>query len=169
MVNAYPYFSYNAATPNYAVFRPNAGVYDPATKINCTSMFDAQMDAIYMAMKRPGYGDGVEIAVGEAGWPTKAEAGQVGVGLEEARDFNAGMIRVCSGGKGTPMMPGRRFETYVFSFFDENQKPRPVVERIFGIFNTDFTPKYDLGLLRQGSVCCATTLLSLIFVCLVDS
>ena len=44
-------------------------------------------------------------------------AGQVGVGLEEARDFNAGMIRVCSGGKGTPMMPGRRFETYVFSLF----------------------------------------------------
>jgi len=57
-------------------------------------------------------------AVGEAGWPTKAEAGQVGVGQEEARDFNAGMIRVCSGGKGTPMMPGRRFETYVFSLFE---------------------------------------------------
>jgi len=81
-------------------------------------MFDAQMDAIYVAMKRPGYGDGVEIAVGEAGWPTKAEAGQVGVGLEEARDFIAGVIRVCSGGKGTPMMPGRRFETYVFSLFE---------------------------------------------------
>ena len=78
------------------------------------------MDAIYTAMKRLGYGDGVEIAIGEAGWPTKAEAEQVGVGLEEARDFNAGMIRVCSGGKGTPMTPGRRFETYVFSLFDEN-------------------------------------------------
>jgi len=38
MVNAYPYFSYNAATLNYAVFRPNDGVYDPATKINYTSM-----------------------------------------------------------------------------------------------------------------------------------
>ena len=151
------------------MFRPNAGVYDPTTKINCTNMFDAQMDAIYVAMKRPGYGDGVEIAVGEAGWPTKAEAGQVGVGLEEARDFNAGMISMSSGGKGTPMMPGRRFETCVFSMFDENQKPGPVSERNFGIFNTDFTPKYDLGLLRQGSVSCATTLLSLIFVCLVDS
>ncbi|XP_066396583.1 glucan endo-1,3-beta-glucosidase-like [Miscanthus floridulus] len=169
MVNAYPYFSYNAATLNYAVFHPNAGVYDPATKINYTSMFDAQMDAIYMAMKRLWYGDGVEIAVGEAGWPTKAEAGQVGVGLEEARDFNAGMIRVCSVGKGTPMMPGRRLKTCVFSVFDENQKPGSVAERNFGIFNTDFTPKYDPGLLRQGSVSYATTPLSLIFVCLVDS
>jgi len=72
MVNAYPYFSYNAATMNYAVFCPNAAAYDPATKINCTSMFDAQMDAIYMAMKRPGYGDGVEIAVGEARWPGRS-------------------------------------------------------------------------------------------------
>ena len=34
MVNAYPYFTYNAATVNYAM------VYDPATKINYTSMFD---------------------------------------------------------------------------------------------------------------------------------
>ena len=38
LVNAYSYFSYNAATLNYAVFRPNDGVYDPATKINYTSM-----------------------------------------------------------------------------------------------------------------------------------
>ena len=144
LVNVYSYFSYNAATLNYA------GVYDPATKINYTSMFDAQMDAIYTAMKRLGYGAGVEIAVGEAGWPTKGEAGQVGVGPEDARDFNAGMIRVCSGGKGTPLMPGRTFETYVFSLFDENQKPGPVAERSFGIFSTDFTPKYDLGLLREG-------------------
>ncbi|CAN6373786.1 unnamed protein product, partial [Urochloa humidicola] len=150
MVNAYPYFSYNAQNLNYAIFRPNAGIYDPGTKLNYTSMFDAQMDAIYTAMKKLGFPD-VQIAVGEAGWPTQAEAGQVGVGPEEARDFNAGMIRVCSGGKGTPAMPGRTFETYVFSLFDENQKPGPIAERNFGIFNTDFTPKYDLGLLRQGS------------------
>ncbi|RLM69331.1 glucan endo-1,3-beta-glucosidase-like [Panicum miliaceum] len=149
MVNAYPYFSYNAQNLNYAIFRPNAGIYDPATKLNYTSMFDAQMDAIYTAMKKLGFGD-VQIAVGEAGWPTQAEPGQVGVGPEEARDFNAGMIRVCSGGKGTPLMPGRTFETYVFSLFDENQKPGPIAERNFGIFNPDFTPKYDLGLLRDG-------------------
>jgi len=30
------------------------------------------MDAIYTAMKRLGYGDGVEIAVGEAGWPGRS-------------------------------------------------------------------------------------------------
>ncbi|KAL6654435.1 hypothetical protein ACP70R_007900 [Stipagrostis hirtigluma subsp. patula] len=104
-------------------------------------MFDAQMDAVYTAMKKLGYGD-MEIAVEEAGWPTEADAGQVGVGVgvEEARDFNAGMMRVASGGKGTPLMPRKSFETYIFSLFDENQKPLPVAERHFGIFNPDFTP-----------------------------
>ncbi|TVU23275.1 hypothetical protein EJB05_25630 [Eragrostis curvula] len=146
MVNAYPYFSYNAQNLNYAIFRPNAGVYDPNTKLNYTSMLDAQMDAIYTAMGKLGFG-AVQIAVGEAGWPTKGEDGQLGVGVQEAKDFNAGLIRVCSGGKGTPLMPGKTFESYIFSLFDENQKPGPIAERNFGIFNPDFTPKYDLGLL----------------------
>jgi hypothetical protein len=148
MVNAYPYFSYNNRTLDYAIFRPNAGVYDPTTGLNYTSMLDAQMDAVYTAMKKLGYGD-VQIAVGEAGWPTKGEPGQLGVGVQEAKDFNAGLIRVCSGGKGTPLMPGNTFEAYIFSLFDENQKPGPIAERNFGMFNTDFTPKYDLGLLRS--------------------
>jgi len=34
LVNVYSYFSYNAAMLNYAMFCPNAGVYDPAMKIN---------------------------------------------------------------------------------------------------------------------------------------
>jgi hypothetical protein len=150
MVNAYPYFSYNGDTIDYAIFRPNRGVYDPATKLNYTSMLDAQIDAVYTAMKKLGFGRGVQIAIGEAGWPTKAEPGQAGVGVQEAKDFNTGLIRVCSGGKGTPLMQGKTFEAYIFSLFDENQKPGPIAERNWGIFNTDFTPKYDLGLLRQG-------------------
>jgi hypothetical protein len=148
MVNAYPYFSYNNRTLDYAIFRPNAGVYDPATGLNYTSMLDAQMDAVHTAMRKLGYG-AVQIAVGEAGWPTKGDPGQLGVGVQEAEDFNAGLIRVCSGGKGTPLMPGNTFEAYIFSLFDENQKPGPIAERNFGMFNTDFTPKYDLGLLRS--------------------
>uniref|UniRef100_J3NAH0 X8 domain-containing protein n=1 Tax=Oryza brachyantha TaxID=4533 RepID=J3NAH0_ORYBR len=144
-----PMLHYNNQTLNYALFRPNRGVYDPNTKLNYTSMFDAQMDAIYTAMKRLGYGD-VPIAVGEAGWPTQADPGQLGVGVDEARDFNEGMLRVVSSGKGTPLMPNRKFETYIFSLFDENQKPGPIAEKHFGILNPDFTPIYDLGLLRQS-------------------
>ncbi|KAL5204489.1 hypothetical protein ABZP36_009360 [Zizania latifolia] len=39
--------AYSPQTLNYALFRPNRGIYDPNTKLNYTSMFDAQMDAIY--------------------------------------------------------------------------------------------------------------------------
>ncbi|XP_042415807.1 glucan endo-1,3-beta-glucosidase-like [Zingiber officinale] len=149
MVNPYPYFGYTARTLNYALFRPNAGVFDPATGINYTNMFEAQLDAVHAAMQRLGYGD-VEIAVGETGWPSSGDAGQIGVSADDAASFNGNLIVLVNSGKGTPMMPGRRFETYVFSLFDENLKPGPTAERHFGLFNADLTPTYDVGLLRGG-------------------
>ncbi|XP_042469943.1 glucan endo-1,3-beta-glucosidase-like [Zingiber officinale] len=149
LVNPYPYFGYTARTLNYALFRPNPGVFDPATRINYTNMFVAQLDAVHAAMQRLGYGD-VEIAVGETGWPSAGDAGQIGVSAEDAASFNGNLIRLVNSGKGTPMMPGRRFETYVFSLFNENQKPGPTAERYFGVFNADLTPAYDVGLLRGG-------------------
>ncbi|XP_042411051.1 glucan endo-1,3-beta-glucosidase-like [Zingiber officinale] len=149
MVNPYPYFGYTARTLNYALFRPNAGVFDPATGINYTNMFEAQLDAVHAAMQRLGYGD-VEIAVGETGWPSSGDAGQIGVSADDAASFNGNLIALVNSGKGTPMMPGRRFETYVFSLFNENLKPGPTAERHFGLFNADLTPTYDVGLLRGG-------------------
>ncbi|WP_423797079.1 glycosyl hydrolase family 17 protein, partial [Mycobacterium tuberculosis] len=85
MVNPYPYFGYgySAAKLNYATFRPNPGMYDPVTKIRYMNMFDAQMDAVHTAMRKLGYGD-VEIVVGETGWPTAGEPGQVGADPESA-------------------------------------------------------------------------------------
>ncbi|XP_074582926.1 glucan endo-1,3-beta-glucosidase-like [Curcuma longa] len=149
MVNPYPYFGYTARTLNYALFRPNEGVFDPATGINYTNMFVAQLDAVHAAMQRLGYGD-VEIAVGETGWPSAGDAGQIGVSADDAASFNGNLIRLVNSGKGTPMMPGRRFETYVFSLFNENLKPGPTAERHFGLFNADLTPTFDVGLLRGG-------------------
>ncbi|KAJ4786734.1 hypothetical protein LUZ62_037980 [Rhynchospora pubera] len=148
MVNPYPYFGYDGRTLDYALFRPNAGVFDPVTRINYTSMFEAQLDAVYTAMKRLGYGD-VDIAVGETGWPTAAEPGQIGVGVAEAEAFNGNLIRMVGSGLGTPLMPNRTFETYIFALFNENQKPGPIAERNFGLFNANFTPIYDVGLLRD--------------------
>ncbi|KAJ0987773.1 hypothetical protein J5N97_006129 [Dioscorea zingiberensis] len=149
IVNPYPYFGYTDRTLNYALFRPNPGVYDPTTGINYTNMFDAQLDAVYSAMKRVGYGD-VEIAVGETGWPSMAEPNQAGVSVEDARSFNLNLIRKVNSGKGTPLMPNRTFETYIFSLFNENLKPGPIAERNFGLFRPDLTPVYDVGILRGG-------------------
>ncbi|KAG0467606.1 hypothetical protein HPP92_018589 [Vanilla planifolia] len=150
LVNPYPYFGYTDDTLDYALFRPNAGVYDPVTKINYTNMFDAQMDAVFSAMNRLGYGD-VDIAIGETGWPTAAEPGQAGVGPSFAATYVGNLMKHVSSGKGTPLMPNRRFDTYIFSLFNENLKPGPIAERNWGLFRPDFSPVYDVGILHGRS------------------
>ncbi|XP_056165191.1 glucan endo-1,3-beta-glucosidase-like isoform X1 [Syzygium oleosum] len=147
MVNPYPYFGFSAKTLNYALFKPNAGIFDAATGINYTNMFDAQMDAVYSAMKKVGYED-VEIAVGETGWPSVGDPNQPGVNMENAVSYNGNLVRHVNSGKGTPLMPNRKFETYVFALFNENLKPS-TSERNFGLFKPDLTPVYDVGILRN--------------------
>ncbi|KAK9283940.1 hypothetical protein L1049_012197 [Liquidambar formosana] len=147
MVNPYPYFGFSAKTLNYALFKPNAGIRDKVTGITYTNMFDAQMDAVYSAMKALGYGD-VEICVAETGWPSLGDANQPDVNLANAVSYNGNLVKHVTSGKGTPLMPNRRFETYIFSLFNENLKPGSTAERNFGLFRPDFTPVYDIGIMR---------------------
>ncbi|GLU02350.1 hypothetical protein SLE2022_196040 [Rubroshorea leprosula] len=150
MVNPYPYFGFRPETLNYALFKPNAGVFDPVTGVNYTNMFDAQMDAVYWAMKKVGYED-VEIVVAETGWPSVGDPDQPGVSLENALSYNGNLVKHVNSGKGTPLMPNRTFETYIFSLFNENLKPS-VSEQNFGLFRPDLTPVYDVSILRDGQV-----------------
>ncbi|XP_044948935.1 glucan endo-1,3-beta-glucosidase-like [Hordeum vulgare subsp. vulgare] len=148
IVNTYPYFGYNGDTLPYALARPNPGVLDAGTGITYTSMLEAQLDSVYSAMKKLGFED-VEILVGETGWPTKAMDGQIGVSPADAAEYNRYLIRAVSSGSGTPLMPKRRFETYIFALFNEDLKPGPVAERNFGMFQPDFTPMYDIGIMKD--------------------
>jgi hypothetical protein len=148
VVNAYPYFGYNGDTLPYALARPNPGVLDERTGITYTSMLDAQLDSVFSAMKKLGFED-VEILVGETGWPTKAMDGQIGVSPAEAAEYIRYLIGAVSSGSGTPLMPKRTFETYIFALFNEDLKPGPVAERNFGMFQPDFTPMYDVGIMKD--------------------
>ncbi|XP_028803236.1 glucan endo-1,3-beta-glucosidase-like [Neltuma alba] len=150
MVNPYPFFGLQAARPetlNYALFKPNGGVFDQATGINYTNMFDAQMDAIFSAMKKVGYDD-VEIVVAETGWPSKGDPNQPAASLDNAVSYNGNLIKHVNSAKGTPLMPNRTFETYIFALFNENLK-LSVAEQSYGLFNADFTPIYDVGVLKH--------------------
>uniref|UniRef100_A0ACD5Z9N1 Uncharacterized protein n=1 Tax=Avena sativa TaxID=4498 RepID=A0ACD5Z9N1_AVESA len=150
VVNAYPYFGYNGDTLPYALARPNnPGVLDGGTGITYRSMFQAQLDSVYSAMKKLGFED-VEILVGETGWPTKAMDGQVGVSPAEAAEYVRYLIGEVGSGSGTPLMPKRTFETYIFALFNEDLKPGPVAERNFGMFQPDFTPMYDVGIMKEA-------------------
>lgn len=153
MVSPYPFFGFSPARPetlNYALFKPNGGVFDQATGINYTNMFDAQMDAVFSAMKKVGYDD-VEIVVAETGWPSAGDPNQPGVSVDNAVSYNGNLIKHVNSGKGTPLMPNRTFETYIFALFNENLKPS-VSERNYGLFKPDFTPVYDVGILRNQQV-----------------
>ncbi|XP_057953721.1 glucan endo-1,3-beta-glucosidase isoform X2 [Malania oleifera] len=147
MVNPYPYFGFTAKTLNYALFKPNDGIRDNVTGITYTNMFDAQMDAVYSAMKRVGYGD-VRLVVAETGWPSAGDPNQLGVSLENAVSYNGNLVKHVNSRTGTPLMPNRTFETYIFSLFNENLKPS-TSEQHFGLFSPDLTPVYDVGILRD--------------------
>ncbi|CAI9105694.1 OLC1v1004677C1 [Oldenlandia corymbosa var. corymbosa] len=147
MVCPYPYFGFTDKTLDYALFKPNGGVFDEATGVNYTNMFDAQMDAVYSAMKRLGYGD-VDIVVAETGWPSAGDPNQQGVSLENAVSYNANLVKHVNSGLGTPLMPNRTFDTFLFSLFNEDLKPG-LSERNFGLFRPDFAPVYDVGILRN--------------------
>ncbi|XP_051116486.1 glucan endo-1,3-beta-glucosidase-like [Andrographis paniculata] len=154
MVNPYPYFGYNAGAggnADFATLRPNKGFFDKFVRRTYGDMFDLLMDAVYMSMKRLGYGD-VEIAVGETGWASQGEAfEQPKCSPENAAAYNGGLIRKYNSGRGTPLMPKRRFETYLFGLFNEDQKTGPLSEKNFGLFRSDFSPVYDVGLLRTAA------------------
>ncbi|KAI4373000.1 hypothetical protein MLD38_011173 [Melastoma candidum] len=148
MVNPYPYFAYSPSQENYAAFKPNRGYYDRYTRITYTNMFDAMMDAIYSSMKALGFAD-VPIVVAETGWPSLGDAGEPAPTLANAISYNQNLLAHVMSGKGTPLMPNRRIETYIFALFQENSKPGPLAERNWGLFNPDFSPVYHIGLLHS--------------------
>lgn len=170
MVNPYPFFGFTAGTLDFAIFRPNSGEVDQNSGLRYMNMLDAQLDAVYSALRDLGF-DGLEIVIAETGWPTLCEAQQVGVDVGFAAEFNGNLVRHVSSGVGTPLMPNRTFETYIFALFDENLKPGPICERNFGLFRPNMTPSYDIGLIKNnvivaptagGACCCRVFLLTMV-------
>ncbi|XP_074580647.1 glucan endo-1,3-beta-glucosidase-like [Curcuma longa] len=76
MINAYPFFAYEANSDvislDYALFRPNSGVVDAGNGLKYYSLFDAQIDAVFVAMSALKYDD-IKIVASETGWPSKGD------------------------------------------------------------------------------------------------
>ncbi|CAM6035004.1 unnamed protein product [Sphagnum compactum] len=156
MVNAYPYFAYSANPANvsldYALLQqqPNAaGITDINTGLHYTNLLDAQLDAVYSAMERLGYGD-ISLAVSETGWPSNGDPDEIGCGITNAATYNGNLIKLVSSNAGTPLRPGSSFDVFIFALFNEDMKPGPSSERNFGLFNVDETPVYNVGLVQTS-------------------
>ncbi|XP_004239793.1 glucan endo-1,3-beta-glucosidase [Solanum lycopersicum] len=151
MVNPYPYFGYNPEQVDFLLFKQNKGVFDNFSKRTYTNMFDMLLDAVFMSMKRLGYDD-VDIVAAETGWPSFGESFEPQCTVENAAAYNGGLVRKIVGGVGTPLMPNRKIDTYIFGLFNENTKPGSNAERNFGLFRPDFTPVYNVGIMKGQQV-----------------
>ena len=105
---------------------------------------------MHSALNAMGYKD-VEILVAETGWPYKGDSNEVGPSIENAKAYNGGLVSYLRSGVGTPLMPGKSIDTYIFALYDENLKPGPTSERSFGLFKPDLSMTYDAGLSKSST------------------
>ncbi|PHT52615.1 hypothetical protein CQW23_07077 [Capsicum baccatum] len=153
MVNIYPFFAYAADTDtislDYALFRDNKGVTDPNNGLVYKSLFEAQIDAVYAAMKALNFDD-VPIEITETGWPSKGDENEVGASADNAAAYNGNLVRKVLTGRGTPLKPNEPLNVYLFALFNENQKPGPISERNYGLFYPNQQKVYDIPLTKEG-------------------
>ncbi|KAJ8470700.1 hypothetical protein OPV22_025043 [Ensete ventricosum] len=112
-----------------------------------TNVLDASFDTLVWSLRKAGYPD-MPIIIGEIGWPTD---GDKNANVKMAKEFNQGLLRHVTGGRGTPARNGS-MEVYLFSLTDEDDKPIAPgpFERHWGIFEFDGKPKYGLDLSGHG-------------------
>lgn len=151
-VNIYPFFAYEANTDtialDYALFRDNKGVTDPNNGLVYKSLFEAQIDAVYAAMKALNFDD-VKMVITETGWPSKGDENEAGASPANAAAYNGNLVRRVLTGNGTPLRPDEPLNVYLFALFNENQKPGPISERNYGLFYPNKQKVYDIPLTRE--------------------
>ncbi|XP_041011170.1 glucan endo-1,3-beta-D-glucosidase-like isoform X2 [Juglans microcarpa x Juglans regia] len=154
-INPYPFFAYKSdPRPEmlaFCLFQPNSGQTDSGTGITYVNMFDAQLDAVRSALNAMGFKD-TEITIAETGWPYSGDSNEAGPSVENAKTYNGNLIAHLRSMAGTPLMPGKSVDTYIFALYDENLKPGPPSERSFGLYKLpDLTMIYDVGLSKKSS------------------
>lgn len=103
------------------------------------------------ALNAIGFND-IDILVAETGWPYRGDSNEVGPSVENAKAYNGNLIQHLRSMVGTPLIPGKPVETYIFALYDENLKPGPTSERSFGLFKPDLSATYDAGLSKSSQV-----------------
>ncbi|XP_072973188.1 probable glucan endo-1,3-beta-glucosidase A6 [Typha angustifolia] len=152
-VDAYPYFVWASNTDSvsldYALFEGNSSTnyFDPGSKLTYTNMLDQMLDAVIAAMCRLGYGN-VPLAIAETGWPNAGDLDQIGANVYNAATYNRNLAKrmAMKPAVGTPARPGAIMPVFVFSLYNENQKPGPGTERHWGLFYPNKRAVYEIDL-----------------------
>ncbi|KAF2324567.1 hypothetical protein GH714_015317 [Hevea brasiliensis] len=83
---------------------------------------------------------------------------EVGPSIENAKAYNGNLIAHLRSMVGTPLMPGKSVDTYLFALYDEDLKPGPGSERSFGLFKPDLTMTMMLASPRLARLMLASIL-----------
>ncbi|KAK2662721.1 hypothetical protein Ddye_001295 [Dipteronia dyeriana] len=156
-LDAYTYFPWSSDPKNinldYALLESRNITYtDPVTNLAYTNLFDQMIDAVIFAMKRLGYPN-IRIFIGETGWPNGGDFDQIGANIYNAATYNRNIVKKLTSKPsiGTPARPGWVLPSFVFSLFNENQKPGPGTERHFGLFYPNGSKVYEIDLSGETS------------------
>eukprot|EP00262_Sarcandra_glabra_P020279 TRINITY_DN799_c0_g1_i1.p1 TRINITY_DN799_c0_g1~~TRINITY_DN799_c0_g1_i1.p1 ORF type:complete len:412 (+),score=65.15 TRINITY_DN799_c0_g1_i1:290-1525(+) len=160
-INVYPFLAYTYDPKNinlnYALFESNSGIYDSKNKLHYDNMFDAVIDAAYVALEKAGFGK-MEVRVSETGWASGGGEDEEGATVHNARTYNYNLRKRLALKKGTPYRPKIATKAYIFALFNENLKSGSLSEKNFGLFKADGSIAYDIGLESSSS---SSSLLSL--------
>ena len=88
------------------------------------------------------------MVIAETGWPNGGDYDQIGCNIRNAAIFNRNLVARMTEEppKGTPARPGEVIPTFIFSLFNEDQKPGPGTERHWGIFYSNGSKIYGIDL-----------------------
>jgi hypothetical protein len=78
--------------------------------------------------------------------------------VDNAKAYNTNLVAHLKSQVGTPRTPGKSVDTYIFALYDEDLKGGPESERSFGLYKTDLTANYDVGLAKSSSTAAPTSL-----------
>ncbi|PKA60933.1 putative glucan endo-1,3-beta-glucosidase A6 [Apostasia shenzhenica] len=152
-LDAYPYLAWsqnpNSISLDYALFQGNASLnyHDPASGLTYTNLLDQMLDAVAAAMVAEGFPD-VRLALTETGWPNAGDLDQIGANVHNAAIYNRNLVRRVAEQRGlrTPARPAAAMPVFIFSLYNENQKPGPGTERHWGLLYPNGTAVYEIDL-----------------------
>ncbi|KAA8543546.1 hypothetical protein F0562_021708 [Nyssa sinensis] len=151
-LDVYPFFPWSSDPTNikldYALLsRTNTTYTDPGTGLTYTNLFDQMLDSVVFAMKRLGYPN-IRLFIAETGWPNGGDIDQIGANIYNAATYNRNVIKKITArpAVGTPARPGSVLPAFIFSLYNENQKPGPGTERHFGLLYPNGLNVYQMDL-----------------------
>ncbi|XP_015961944.1 probable glucan endo-1,3-beta-glucosidase A6 [Arachis duranensis] len=155
-IDVYPYFPWSQNPYNisldFALFRGGLSTRDPGSALVYTNLLDQMLDSVIFAMSKLGFSN-IPLAISETGWPNAGDIDEPGANIFNAATYNRNLIQRMTTNPplGTPARPGVPIPTYIFSLFNENQKPGPGTERHWGLLHPDGTPVYQIDLTGKSA------------------